>query len=64
MTKIVIEPTKREIMTPGSAGPVYDKADTRRADVYMRFIEKQMPPGAKVRTTADKSRIEILLPTE
>lgn len=64
VTKIVIEPTKREINTPGSAGPVYDKSDTRRADLYMRFIQKQMPPGAKVRSTADKGRIEILLPTE
>ena len=64
VTKIIIEPTKREIQTPGSPVPVYDKADTRRADLYMKYIQKQMPAGAKVRTTADKSRIEILLPTE
>lgn len=64
VSRIVIEPTKREIVDPGSAMPVYDKSDTRRADFYMKYIEKQMPAGAKVHATADKSQIRIDLPTE
>lgn len=64
VSRIIIEPTKREIPTPDSPMPVYDKSDTRRADLYMKYIQKQMPAGAKVQTTADKSQIRIDLPTE
>jgi hypothetical protein len=52
VTRIIMEPTKR------------DKADSRRANLYMRFIEKQMPAGAKVTQLAGGERIQIDLPTE
>ena len=64
VTRIIIEPTKREIEAPGSAVPVYDKADTRRADLYKKFIEKNMPSGSKVRELGKGDKIIVDLPTE
>ena len=50
VARIIMNPTKR------------DKSDTRRTALYKKYIEKQMPPGTKVYTEPDGSRIQVELP--
>lgn len=51
VTRIIMEPTKR------------DKGDSRRANLYMRFIEKQMPEGSRITTKDGGSTIVVDLPS-
>lgn len=62
---IQMEPSKRLIRVPGDSGAhKFDKSDMRRYNLYMAYIEKNMPPGSKVNSTEDGSVIRVDLPTE
>lgn len=55
--RIEFEPTKRKV-TDKSGEQVDDKSDERRANLYIAYLEKQLP-GKKVYSTANKSKVWV-----
>ena len=65
VSALQIEPSKRIIRQPGSSGAYkFDTSDMRRYKLYTAYIEKNMPPGSKVKSLPDGSVIRVTLPTE
>lgn len=64
VTRIIIEPTKREIRDPETGETRTDKSDKRRANLYMQYIKSNMPAGSKVRELGTGDKIIVDLPIE
>lgn len=59
-TFIVMYPSKRKTATGED-----DESDTRRADLYVRYMEKNMhrlPPGSRIEKEVNSYKIQIVIP--
>jgi len=62
VARLLVEPSKREIEDPETGDPVTDEEDTRRANLYKKYIEKHMPAGSQVRAHSGGEYIIVDFP--